>query len=198
MVSSNDPQIRDALRMLRAHGWTRNLDRNDDRLKGFDVDPRYAFVNWGFNVRPTELQAGFGIEQLKKLPAFNSHRDKLANLFFEALERWPSLKKPVVHPDAKPAWFALPLMIEPDAAFTRKQLTEYLENQGVETRPIVAGNIAKHPVSQVFPELHEHALPGADQVHARGFYIGLSPMSTEENMERLIGVFDAFMTSAKR
>jgi CDP-6-deoxy-D-xylo-4-hexulose-3-dehydrase len=193
MISTNNPEVRDWLRMLRAHGWTRNLDDGSKLLAGFDVDSRYAFVNWGFNVRPTEAQAGFGLEQLKKLPAFNAQRDTLAGMFFEAVKRWPGLSTPTVHPESKPAWFSLPMMIADDATFNRKSLTAYLESHGVETRPMVAGNIARHPVSRVFPELAVNHLPGADRVHKQGFYIGLTPMTSTGEMGRLIELFDKFM-----
>jgi putative MATE family efflux protein len=90
-------------------------------------------------------------------------------------------------------WFALPMMGADDSPFARKGLTDYLESQGVETRPMVAGNIARHPVSKVFPELASHELPGADKVHHQGFYIGLTPMTSAQDMQKLIGVFDRFM-----
>ncbi len=192
MITSNDPTIKDTIRMLRAHGWARNLSPDPDRLKGYDVDPRYAFIDWGFNVRPTEPQAGFGIEQLKKLPGFNARRIVLAERFFNAIKRYPVLEAPKAHPASRPAWFTLPLMIRPDASFTRGQITGYLEEQGIETRPIVVGNIARHPVSRLFPTLQDHTLAGANQIHDRGFYIGLTPMSSDQDMDRLLAVFDRF------
>ena len=70
--------------------------------------------------------------------------------------------------------------------FSRKEITNYLENSGVETRPIVAGNIARHPVGDLFEELKEYTFPGADAVHERGFYIGLSPFHSDEIMDKLL------------
>jgi dTDP-4-amino-4,6-dideoxygalactose transaminase len=67
-----------------------------------------------------------------------------------------------------------------------------LEKNGVETRPMVTGNIAHHPVARLFPEFGERPFPGADQIHARGFYIGLSPLQTDAAIDRLINVFETF------
>jgi len=64
MICTNDNSLVPKLRTLRAHGWTRNLDEKHYDLRNYDVDHRYAFVNWGFNVRPTEVQAGLGSHNL--------------------------------------------------------------------------------------------------------------------------------------
>ena len=56
----------------------------------------------------------------------------------------------------------------------------FLEEQGVETRPIVAGNLMKQPVCQLYPELQEDQLPGAEAVHKRGFYLGVHPFEAQK------------------
>jgi len=194
MVVVNDSKYVDQLKLLRAHGWVRNVDAEQFKLSEYaDIDPRYAFVNWGLNVRPTEVQAGFGLRQLEKLDVFNARRDEIASRFFKYLTTRKWLKTPKVEAKAKPSWLALPIMVDGGAPFKRNELTEYLEKHGVETRPMVTGNIAHHPVAKLFPEFSERSFAGADQIHARGFYIGLSPMQTDEAVGRLLGVFDDFL-----
>jgi len=195
IVCQTEQHARD-LKILRAHGWVRNVDGQEgkEELAQRGIDPRYAFYNWGFNVRPTDVQAGFGLCQLEKIEAFNQQRNKLAAQFFEFIDTQKWLSRPEVHPDAAPCWFALPLMVAKDAPFTREDITRHLELAGVETRPVVAGNIARHPVSEVFPAFKERAFPGADEIHERGFYIGLSPLYTEAEISRLISVFTAFLS----
>lgn len=194
MVSVTDPAAAEQLRVLRAHGWVRNVEPAAYELHKFpDIDPRYAFVNWGLNVRPTEAQAAFGLHQLAKADAFGARRAAMAQRFREGLGQTPWLALPQVHPKAAPSWLALPLMVAPDAPFTKAQITAHLEQQGIETRPIVTGNVARHPVAALFPEFRSRAYPGADQVHDHGFYIGLSPLQTDDAMERLVGVFGDFL-----
>lgn len=193
MICTDDPEKRDILRMLRAYGWTRDLVEGRYDLEGLEIDPRYAFVGWGFNVRPTEVQAGFGLAQLDRLAGFNARRHALAERFFKTLTRWPALRGPVVAEQANPCWFALPLMVHPEAPFSRTQMARFLEDNGVETRPIVVGNIARHPVARVIPELLETPLPGADQVHDRGLYVGLSPLTSDRDLSRLLDLLDTFM-----
>jgi CDP-6-deoxy-D-xylo-4-hexulose-3-dehydrase len=73
-----------------------------------------------------------------------------------------------------PAWHAFPLTVRADAGFTKHELCAYLEQRGVETRPLIAGNIARQPALQEESRVRSGDLPGADAVHDRAFYIGLA------------------------
>jgi len=193
MIICPDVETAEQLRILRAHGWVRNVEAAPYQLADFNVDPRYAFVNWGFNLRPTELQAGFGIHQLNKLPVFNQKRESLAAEFFAFIDQTTVLSRPYVAPQAVPSWFALPVLINDDAPFTRSEITTYLESKGIETRPIVAGNVARQPVTTVFQEFTQGEFPGADAIHQRGFYIGLSPVLDSLAMSKLLECFQQFL-----
>jgi CDP-6-deoxy-D-xylo-4-hexulose-3-dehydrase len=193
MIVCQDRELSDLFRLLRAHGWARNtkyihLDRQDE------LDPRYMFMNWGFNVRPTELQAGFGLEQMKRLPIFHARRLENVSYFQGYLGRHADLMRTLeVHPKSECSWFALPIILTAEFPFSKAEFLSYLEEQGVETRPIVAGNIARQPVRKIFPELQETYLPGADVVHNRGFYLGVHPFDSRENLDRLKEIFERFI-----
>jgi CDP-6-deoxy-D-xylo-4-hexulose-3-dehydrase len=195
MITAQDKDVGEQLRILRAHGWIRNVDKkNYEHLITPDIDPRYAFVNWGFNVRPMEVQAGFGIHQLTKLPAFNAKRKILANAFFKYIAQYAEfITTPYAPPEADPAWFSLPMVLTDKAPFSRKDFLTYLEALGVETRPMVAGNIAKHPVHKLFPAFSEGSYPGADIIHERGFYIGLTPFTTADMLTKLVQIFEGYL-----
>lgn len=197
MICCPDKETGDRLRILRAHGWRRNVQSQTAPAISEDIDPRYAFVNWGFNVRPTELQAGFGLHQLRRLPELNGNRERLANKFFAFIDETACLSRPAVAPEAEPSWFCLPVIVDKDAPFRRAELTGFLERNGVETRPIVAGNLARQPAAQLFPELRAaENLKGADFIHTNGFYIGLLPMIGDEGVDRLINIIGDFISKA--
>jgi len=194
MITTSDEEAAESLRILRAHGWLRNVeDASRYEIDEPGIDPRYAFVNWGFNVRPTELQAGFGLQQIVRLPQFNKRRETLAARFFEFIDSSRFLSRPRVSDLARPVWMALPVMVEKGAPFKRDELTQFLENNGVETRPLVAGNIARQPAAKLFEGLSNLVLPGADIVHDGGFYIGLSPLLSDTMMDRLFECFNSFL-----
>jgi len=194
MIACPDLTTAEHLKVMRAHGWLRNVEMSHCDLSGYDIDPRYAFVNWGFNLRPTDVQAGFGLHQIRRLPEFNQHREDLANKFFDFIDEQIFLSRPRVEKLARPAWFALPLMVSDESPFTRQEITSYLEAQGVETRPVVTGNIARHPVGKLFSEFQDKTFKGADVIHERGFYLGLSPFHTLRDLEKLIQVFEDFIS----
>lgn len=195
MVVAPDVEKAEQLRIMRAHGWIRNVDPAKYEIHKYpEIDPRYAFVNWGLNIRPTEVQAGFGIRQLEKADVFGQRRAAIAHRFNSRLADNQWLHTPVVSPKAIPSWLGLPVMVDKNAPFSRADLTDYLEGCGVETRPVVTGNIAKHPVAEkLFPELLGRQYSGANEIHARGFYIGLSPMLMNEIVDRLIATFEKFL-----
>src|SRR3954462_2601908 len=79
MVVTNDDDLAELLRCLRAHGWTRHLrNRAAIEARHPELDPRFLFVNTSFNLRPTEIQAALGLEQLRKLDRFNQRRVEIA------------------------------------------------------------------------------------------------------------------------
>lgn len=195
MISARDPEVADHLRMLRAHGWVRNAEAERYSKESYpDIDPRYAFVNWGFNLRPTEVQSGFGMHQLAKLPGMNERRiDKGEEMFrFLSVFR-DAVTVPRRHSKALASWFAIPMVLTDEAPFTVGEFKSFLESKGVETRPLVTGNILRHPVREVFPELRAGAFKGADQIHDRGFYIGLTPIQSDANFDRLKEVLAEFL-----
>ena len=183
MIITRNPDDAERLRLLRAHGWSRNLKAKSANISG--IDERYTFLSWGFNVRPTELQAGFGLIQLARLPQFMEYRKKNALLLMDVISQFqPTLRPMLVNQDVECSWFTFPIMVNKDAPFSRNNLTSYLEKNGVETRPIVAGNLSRQPAIVKFPELQRNDLPGADEVHDCGFYIGIHPIDYTSEIDR--------------
>jgi len=178
MIIARDPEVAERLRLLRAHGWARNLKNRShpllDLTKDSSLDPRYTFLEWGFNVRPTELQAGFGLHQLRRFANFKTNRERTYSIVRESLHNLESIARmPEVAPQADPCWFALPIILQPECPHERNTVTAKLQSLGVETRPIVAGNLAMQPVRRRFEWLRNDDLPGATLIHERGFYVGL-------------------------
>lgn len=192
MVLTKDREFADRCRLLRAHGWARNIaPQSIDPLS--DVYSQYKFVTWGFNVRPTEIQAGFGIEQLKKIDGFQISRDQNADILNSCiLKNNRFLETMKIASEVKCSWFAFPIIIKKEAPFSREDFVEYLEMNGIETRPIVAGNLAKQPATKYFPEITYNSLVGADFIHEQGLYIGIHPNSNKKNVEKVSKIIDNF------
>jgi CDP-6-deoxy-D-xylo-4-hexulose-3-dehydrase len=185
MVLTQDPQVAEQLRLLRAHGWTRYLKNGAPSRS--NVDTRYEFTTWGLNVRPMEAQGAFGLVQLGRLDGFQQSRIKNAKTFASLVEPLQDRISLMHVPDeATCSWFALPIMVNPESGVSRSELSRKLDEAGVETRPIVAGNLARQPMTKLFPQMHTGNLPGAEQIHENGFYIGLHPFEDSSLLERLV------------
>jgi CDP-6-deoxy-D-xylo-4-hexulose-3-dehydrase len=191
MILTRDKDLANKFRSLRAHGWSR--EQIDSKLNlPSNIDKRYAFVDWGFNVRPTELQAGFGSVQLKRLDEFNFWRKNNALLLIKKLDYFKDYFSIMqVDEQVDCAWFALPIIIKSDSLFSRDMLTSYLEENGIETRPIVAGNLMNQPAIRNFSDEVSSALSlnGAEHIHYFGFYIGIRPFDSEEEINRIYEIF---------
>jgi CDP-6-deoxy-D-xylo-4-hexulose-3-dehydrase len=184
MILTSKPEVAEQMRLLRAHGWSRNL-KNPPHFP--DVDSRYAFTGWGMNVRPTELQAAFGQVQLERWDLYERLRAENAVTFQKQISHLSEhVYTMQVSESAKCNWFALPLIVREGSPISRNQLAADLELSGIETRPVVAGNIARQPAAQKFPELGAENLPGADFLHDNGMYLGLHPSEDEDVIHRVV------------
>ena len=96
IVTSNFEDIFIQSKISRAHGWSRGISNEELKifsqvreidLKDFEnIDNRYLFIDEGFNLRPTEINASFGIHQLDKLSKFNEIRKNYQIIFIMSLK----------------------------------------------------------------------------------------------------------------
>ncbi len=205
MISTSDSGFADACRLLRAHGWARDVKHRCVAREllgryGYNDDPRYFFIGMGFNFRPTELQGAIGSIQLKKLDSLNHQRNKNAahvQINFRSTNGHTVEWLMETSYKAKPAWFALPFVLQDGLPYTRKQISAWLEGYGVDTRPIVGGNLARHPAFAKYRNMVRGPLPGADAIHDRGFYVGLPPTDCDMNfIVGLLNGMDCYLRSA--
>lgn len=186
IVVTDDEEIYHILLSMRAHGWTRNLPKNN-RVTGVkDDDPfkeSFNFVLPGYNVRPLEMSGAIGIEQVKKLPSLVAERRKNAALFQGALSNHKDL---IIQKEiGKSSWFGFSLIVRPESSLTRAELLSALNKLGFECRPIVAGNFAKNPVVKYFDYTIHGDLRNANRVDSHGLFIGNHHYSISEAIEVL-------------
>ena len=192
MIVTNDDDLAEVCRSLRAFGWAReNRDYKEMGEKYPDIDPRFLFLWPGYNVRPTEIQAVMGLCQLPKLEGLIAKRRENAAYWNGELDRWNEwLFHQTEAPGTRHSWFAYPLMVKPGAPFTRKDLQDFLESKGVETRPIEAGNMALQPAMQYIKHRVAGKLPNANYIHHNAFFWGAGV--TEQEREVMAGYVDEF------
>jgi CDP-6-deoxy-D-xylo-4-hexulose-3-dehydrase len=173
MIVTDDEELYQILLSLRAHGWTRNLPKQNLVCSDKSDDPfeeSFRFVLPGYNVRPLEMEGALGVEQVKRLPMLIEERRKNGKLLQAALANHPDL---IIQQEiGESSWFGFSLVIRPGSKLTRKALVVKLNELGFECRPIVAGNFAKNEVVKYFDSEVHGTLKNAEHIDQYGLFVG--------------------------
>jgi len=162
-------------------------------------DHRYVFDEIGYNLKPLDLQAAMGLEQIKKLPELDSARRKnwkrLRDIF-APYEQY--FHMPVATAKADPCWFAFLLTMKKGAPFTRFDIVNHLESAKVQTRSYFSGNILAHPgythLAYPYGNLYE-TFPVAQLVTTNSFFLGTYIGLTEEKLDYIEKAVNNFFES---
>ncbi len=171
-----DRDLAETMRIQRAHGWVRDCENPERWTKehpGFD--PKFLFVDIGYNLRMTEPQAAMGLCQLPKLKGIVERRRENLKRYHEAL---PWLPAQIHRPGS--SCFGFNFFVE-----DRDRVAKGLNAAGIETRPIIAGNLARQPALKRYPHRVFGTLMNADQVLDHGLSVGCHQGVTEEDIGRV-------------
>ena len=164
-----------------------------------DYDRRYTYINIGYNLKPLELQAAFGLQQLKRLPLFIKKRKTNFKVLYEALSRFGDyFILPESLPKADPCWFAFPLTVKDKAPFKRIEIVRFLEKHRIMTRPIFAGNILKQPAYANLDCRIVDKLDNSDRAMNSSFFVGIHPGIDEQRLAYITDAFGKFIRKVKR
>jgi CDP-6-deoxy-D-xylo-4-hexulose-3-dehydrase len=186
LVVTDDEELHHILLCLRAHGWTRNLPKDNLVCGTKSDDPfeeSFRFVLPGYNLRPLELSGALGSEQIKRLPSLVAARRANAAALQAAMEDHPCLM--LQAETGESSWFGFSLVIRPGVRRDRKALIAALREAGFECRPIVAGNFAKNPVVQLFDHEIHGELKNAQYVDSHGLFVGNQGHTIPDAVEAL-------------
>lgn len=161
-----------------------------------DYDRRYTYQNLGYNLKPLDLQAAMGVEQLNKLPYFIERRRENFDYLYKALSAHKDhFILPKAEPRSEPSWFAFPITIRPGCNFTRGELTGWLEKNNIETRMLFAGNILKQPAYQNIRYRIAGTLENTENILNNTFFVGVYPGLEREHLEYAVSVFENFLNN---
>jgi CDP-6-deoxy-D-xylo-4-hexulose-3-dehydrase len=164
-------------------------------LKDEVFDHKYVYDEIGFNLKPIEMQAAMGLEQLKKLDYISARRkENYAQLFsiFEKYEEFFHIPRATEKSD--PSWFAFPLTIRKGAPFKRDDIIQHLEDARIQTRPYFAGNIMLQPAYDhlIDVDYARENFPNATYAMLNTFFLGTSPVITKEQINYIGDTVDSF------
>tara|TARA_Y100000816_G_scaffold267153_1_gene228311 strand:- start:4963 stop:6135 length:1173 start_codon:yes stop_codon:yes gene_type:complete len=183
MIVTNKKKNYDMLRVMRAHGWDRDLNKKNNK--------KFNFINMGFNLRPLEVSAAIASNQLKRLNKFKIQRHKNREKIIQNLKRhrrWDNQYHFVkTEKKLKPSWFGLPLLLTKKYLSRKKIIIENLNNKGIETRPIISGNFLNQKASKLYKfSASSEKFPNANYVEKAGFFIGLHTIPLDKKKLNLL------------
>jgi len=175
MIVCKNKKDYEILKALRSHGWSRDESVTKKYPK---LDPRYVFINSGFNLRPTDIQAAIGISQFKKLDKFKRIRSNNRNKIIKSLKKSSKWKNQFqfikVPKDISPSYMVFPILLNSKYKNKKEKFINYIESKGLETRPVISGSFINQPSSKLFNlNKSKDKFQGAEEVQKLGFVIGL-------------------------
>lgn len=164
-------------------------------LDGDTYDAKFIFSECGYNFQVTELNGAFGLEQLKRLPEFSRRRHnnfKILKKFFSKYENIFFL--PEQDPRSDTNWLSFPLTLKPGAPFTRLEITKFLEEENIQTRPIFMGNAMKQPgFKNIKARTVREGYPITEHIMKNGFLVGCHQGMEQKHLDHLMTTFTRFL-----
>lgn len=197
-VYTNNPLLNKCIRSFRDWGRDCACPSGVDNLCGhrydgqygelpLGYDHKYVYSHFGYNLKATDLQAAIGCAQIEKFPSFV---EKRRHNFDRLKERLSDCEDKLILPksceNSRPSWFGF--LITCKEGVDRKKVVPYIEEHGVQTRMLFAGNLTKHPC---FDQMRASGtgyrvigdLKNTDIVMNNSFWIGVYPGMTDEMID---------------
>lgn len=193
-VFTDDGEIARKVRMYRDWGRQSDIQGRTNNTKWpelpLDYDARFIYEKVGYNLSPLDIQAAMGRVQLTRTEEIKKRRRYNFDYLFKELSEFEDqgLYLPRWVDDADPSWFSFPLSYK-----DRGSLVEHLEDNGIETRSMFAGNILKHPAYKDVP--HRSMLTESSECNkilTDSFWISVHPRYTPTELSYVVGVISEF------
>ena len=194
MISTNDEELYQMLRMYRSHGMARETTADSIKnryIREFpDLNPEFIFAFPAYNLRSTEINAVIGRAQLKRLDENNAVRRRNLRLFLDNLD--PEKYRTDFATDGS-CNYALTLVLKNADDGLCGAVMKKLQESGVEYRRGTSGggNQLRQPyIRRLMPDLDLADFPHVDHVHFYGFYIGNYPELPQEDILKLCSILN--------
>ena len=192
-VCTDDEELATMLRLVRAHGWDRNLTfaKQAEIRQKFKINSefysRYTFYDLGYNFRPTEINGFIGNTQLFYIDEIIQKRNK----------NFLKIAGSIYHSDLLYAIkykhidfvsnFAIPIICR--SKEIKEKLVEKCRNR-LEIRPIVGGDITQQPFFNKYASKNnKYSCGNAKMIHEQGFYFGNNPELSKEEIAEILNIF---------
>lgn len=185
MITTNDDHLADVMSMLRNHGASISEEQRHHGPRPY-ILPDFNML--GYNYRMTDLQGAVGVVQIKKLDTFIDEREKWAVWYTQQLNDIPWLRIPQFGTEYKHGWQSFVTFVdESKAPFSRNEIMEMLQEQGISTRP---GTHAVHMLNYYAQKynIQPSDYPGAQAANDFSMAIPLHNQMSVEDYQYVVEV----------
>lgn len=205
VITTNDQELAEICRSLIAHGRACTCDRclasNPQQVCKLRmqtaIDKRFMMVRMGFSYRIGELEGALGVAQLENRQFIMDTRKKNATYLTERLKKYESYFQLPYFPDYVDHSFMMyPVVVRKGTPLTRRELTEYLERNNIESRPMLP--LLNQPVYKKLFGNIEDDYPVARWINDYGFYVGCHHGLNPKDMDYIVDCIESFIMQNTR
>lgn len=186
MVSTNDPDLYELMRMKRSHGLAResgNLDKYKNQHP--EIHPQFLFMTDGYNFRSSDINAVLGLSQLKRLDDnIQIRRENFAKFVSIISEHADKFYQ--IDLQQQNSNFCFPFIAKEKETISKLKLA--FDNNNVEHRPVIGGNLMRQPFLKGYDFGATKETYTADLINDHGLYIGNSQFVGDEHLNLLSNI----------
>lgn len=188
MVCTNDTELYDLMKMKRSHGLSRESIKSNEYAKQYpEINQAFLFITDGYNFRNHEICAVLGISQLKRLDSMIKIRRENYLAFYKLMQNHQDKFLPVQE-NISNSSFCFPIICKDKDTYNK--LISLLSKSQIEYRPIVGGNLLKHPFLNGYSIHTDKEITNADRVNDLGVYLGNSHFVNKSNISMLAQILE--------
>jgi len=162
-------------------------ERIDD-LKNFGFHDEVTVVAPGINAKMNEIQAAFGLLQLKHIDEAINRRKEIDSIYREELSRIKGISLPPLPPDTKYNYAYFPILIEKEYPLTRDGLNDKLRQHGIFPRRYFYPLISDFPMYRGLPSASKTNLPVANKIADKVLCLPIYPTLKSDEQQKVIKI----------